>query len=92
MKIRAIRDVANAIRGRRLDLGLSQAELARRTGVSRKWIYEFEAGKSTAEIGIVIRVVEELGLGLNINTGDSRVTSPVGTVDLDAVLAEHRKG
>ena len=92
MKIRAIRDAANAVRGRRLDLGLSQAELARRTGVSRKWINEFEAGKPNAEIGIVIRVVEELGLELMINIGDSSVTSPVGTVDLDALLAEHRNG
>jgi ribosome-binding protein aMBF1 (putative translation factor) len=42
MTIRSIRDLAAAVRGRRKDLGMSQADLARRAGVSRKWIYEFE--------------------------------------------------
>ena len=92
MRVRAIRDAANAIRGRRLDLGLSQAELARRVGVSRKWIYEFEAGKPTAEFGILIRVVEELGLTLKITKVDPTAPIPEGTIDLDAILAEHRQG
>ena len=46
--IHSIRDVAASMRGRRKEVGLSQAELARRAGVSRKWIYEVEAGKPTA--------------------------------------------
>ena len=92
LRVHAIRDAANAVRGRRLDLKLSQSELARRAGISRKWISEFEAGKPTAEFGILIRVIEELGIGLDIVKNDTAATPPPGTVDLDALLAEHRKG
>lgn len=88
MRIRSTRDLAAAVRGRRKDLGMNQADLAQRAGVSRKWIYEFEAGKPTAELGLVIRVVERLGLALVLGSASTR--SSKRTVDLDAVLDEHR--
>lgn len=92
MQIRSIQDVAAAVRGRRTDLGVNQADLARRVGVSRKWIYEFEAGKPTAEFGIVMRVLEELDLILDLHTaaGDDAARPSSGAVDLDALLDEHR--
>lgn len=72
MRVRSTRDVAAMIRGLRAERGLSQAELARRAGVSRKWIYEFEAGKPTAELGLVIRVLERLGHELELSPGRRR--------------------
>ena len=97
-----------AVRGRRLDRGLSQSELAKRSGISRKWISEFEAGKTTAEFALVIRVLEALGLSLDLSedpnaaatmsaTGTTSVTATVspptsGLVDLDALLEEYRSG
>lgn len=94
MAIRSIRDVAAAVRGRRLDLGLSQVELATRAGVSRKWVYEFEAGKPSAEFGLALRVFEELGLAfkLDASPGSSTVDSDEAPVDLDALLATYRTG
>ncbi len=90
VRVRAIRDVAATVRGRRQDLGLSQAELANRTGVSRKWIYEFEAGKPTAEFGLVLRVLEALGLGLvlseNAVAGHRPSSDRPAGVDLDQLL------
>src|SRR5262249_46929089 len=65
--LRSIREIAAAVRGRRHDLGLSQAELASRAGVSRKWISEFESGKSTAELGLVLRVLDVLGWSLELD-------------------------
>jgi HTH-type transcriptional regulator/antitoxin HipB len=93
VKARSIQDVAVAVRGRRTDLGLSQADLASRIGVSRKWIYEFESGKPTAEFGLVLRVMEELGLGLDISpTADAdAASSGARAVDLDAVIDRHRR-
>ena len=91
MRISTIRDVAITARGRRTDLGLSQAELARRAGVSRKWISEFEAGKPTAEFGLVIRVLDELGVALDLISG--KVADPsraAKRVDLDTLLDEQR--
>jgi HTH-type transcriptional regulator/antitoxin HipB len=94
-KINSIRDLAAAARGRRLDLGLSQAELAARSRVSRQWISEFEAGKPTAELGLVIRLLDALGLRLNLDErgngrgGDQPPRST--TVDLDALLEDYRE-
>lgn len=88
MRIRSIRDIAAAVRGRRKDLGLNQAELAQRIGVSRKWIYEFEGGKPKAELALVLRVLDELGLVLDI--GEVGALLSAAAVNLDAVLEEHR--
>ena len=91
MRINSIRDVAVTVRGRRTDLGLSQAELARRAGVSRKWISEFEAGKPTAEFGLVIRVLDELGIVIDLTSGEEAAPSRAAKrVDLDALLDELR--
>ena len=91
MTIRSIRDLAASVRGRRIDLGLNQADLALRAGVSRKWIYEFEAGKSTAEVGALLRVFDALGLALELAPSDDVRPSGQGdTVDLDALIDEHR--
>jgi HTH-type transcriptional regulator / antitoxin HipB len=100
--------VAAAVRGRRLDRGLSQSELAKRSGISRKWISEFEAGKTTVEFALVIRVLEALGLSLDLSddpsatatmsaTGAMSATASVspptsGPVDLDALLEEYWSG
>jgi len=90
--VRTIRDLAATARGRRLDLGLSQAQVAKRVGVSRKWIVEFEAGKPSAELGLALRVLDELGLALDVSTQIAAPASSGDTVDLDAVLEEHRGG
>lgn len=91
MTVRSIRDLAAAVRGRRKDLGISQAELARRAGVSRKWIYEFEAGKPTAEFGLLLRVLDELGLELELGArSTSRGSARDDTINLDALLEEYR--
>ena len=92
--INSIRDLAAAARGRRLELGLSQSELATRARVSRQWISEFESGKPSAEFGLVIRLLDALGLRLNV---DELAVSVGGdqpprrrTVDLDALLDDYR--
>ena len=91
MRIRSITDLAALVRGRRKDLRLSQDELAHRAGVSRKWIYDFEAGKPTAQFGLLLRVLDELDLALDVVPTSEDVRSQRGeTVDLDALLDEHR--
>jgi HTH-type transcriptional regulator/antitoxin HipB len=88
MRVRSIRDIAAAVRGRRTDLGLNQADLARRVGVSRKWLVEFEAGKPSAELGLALRVLDELGLVLDLSIEAENAAGR--TIDLDALLEEHR--
>ncbi len=94
MIVRSIRDLAAAVRGRRIDLGLNQADLALRAGVSRKWVYEFEAGKPKAEFGLILRVLDALALVLELAPGlvssDDVGAGEGATVDLDALIDEHR--
>src|SRR5580658_10424544 len=78
------RDLAAAIRGRRLALGLTQAEVATRVGVSRPWLTHVEAGKPTANIGLVIRLLDALGLRLEVT--DRPAAADDSATDLDALL------
>jgi HTH-type transcriptional regulator / antitoxin HipB len=90
-QIDSLRDLATAVYARRLDLGLSQEELAARMGVSRQWISAFERGRPRAELGLVIRLLHTLDLRFELVERDSDRQSPErGSVDLDALLEEHR--
>jgi HTH-type transcriptional regulator/antitoxin HipB len=90
MKIGSPRDLAAAVRGRRASLGLSQADLAKRAGVSRPWLSNVEAGKPTAEFGRIIRLLDALGLSLHLDIASMDLTgAETATIDLDALLSEY---
>lgn len=92
MKITSTRDLAIAVRGRRQSLGLSQADIATRAGVSRPWLSDVEAGKPTTELGLVIRLLGVLGFRLDLTPENSNnPDDPTTSVDLDALLDEYRK-
>ena len=96
MRIRTPKDVGAAIRERRRALGLDQQSLAKRVGVSRKWVIEMEKGKPRAAMRLVLRTLEALGLVLT--TDDALAQPPPGTrlagsaIDVDAVVQAHRQG
>ncbi len=94
-RIGSIREFAATARGRRQSLGLSQAELAVRARVSRQWIGEFEAGKPTAELALVLRLLDALELRLEVAEGDAKAGAgerPSSTsVDLDALLDDYSR-
>jgi len=87
--VNSINDIAAAIRGRRLKLGLSQEQLASRAGVSRQWVNELERGKPTAELGLVLGLLDALELNLELGARES-AQRPAAVVDLDDVLSEYR--
>ncbi len=91
MRVNTVRDLALAVRGRRKDLGLTQADLAQRARVSATWISYFEAGRPTAEIGLVLRLLEALDFRLEIHGDQPVVGDGVGGPwDLDDLLSEYR--
>ncbi len=51
-----------AIRLKRMEKRLTQAELAKLLGAERKWVLNLESGNSKAEIGLILRAIEVLGL------------------------------
>ena len=92
-EIHSTRAMGTQIRGRRLELDLSQSELAARAGVSRKWIVDVEAGKPTAAIGLVLRVLDALDLDLHaIPRGGVETHDELpDAIDLDALLRTYMR-
>jgi HTH-type transcriptional regulator/antitoxin HipB len=85
--IRTARDIGAAIRERRRQLKLDQAELARRIGTSRQWVVGLEKGRPRAEMALVLRALDALGLRLSAS-----VVKPARkeAVDLDSIVAAAR--
>ena len=54
------------LRQRREGLSLTQADAAQAIGASRQWLIQVEAGKPTAEVDRVLKLVRVLGLRLDI--------------------------
>lgn len=74
--VRSINSMRSRVLARRHELGLTQTELAKRAGVSRKWISTFESGSSRAELGLVIRLINTLKLDLVIVDGTPPIEEP----------------
>lgn len=70
-----------ALRSIRLHRGMTQAELAEKARVTRKWLSQVENGKRTAELGLVCRVVSVLGYEIQL------VPAAEPPFDLDAHIA-----
>lgn len=89
MLIRTPADLGLVVRDRRKQLGFGQAELAARIGVSRQWIVGIERGRSRAELGLVLRTLDALGIRLETRAAAAKSQSGP---DIDAIVAAARKG
>ncbi|MFK7985525.1 MAG: helix-turn-helix domain-containing protein [Sandaracinaceae bacterium] len=59
-------DFGALVRERRREQGLSQAQVAKKVGVSRQWIVEVEGGKQRAEVGLLLRLLNALDLVMRV--------------------------
>ena len=91
MIINSARELGTLVRSKRRKREWSQKELAAQVGVSPLWISNFERGKSTAHIGLVLRTLKTLGVKLHV--GDERQENPVttATADLNRLFADLNK-
>ena len=62
MRLKTPRDYGLVIREERRRQGLTQQALATAVGVGRQWIIAVEQGKAGAELGLVLRSLQILGL------------------------------
>jgi transcriptional regulator with XRE-family HTH domain len=85
-QVKTMHDLSAVARGRRIELGLTQAELASRSGVSRDWLNSFERGKRTVEISLVFRLFDALGIAVEAMDASTVVDAPGGPPNLDAFL------
>ncbi|WP_291279754.1 helix-turn-helix domain-containing protein [Galactobacter sp.] len=65
-------DLGELMRQQRLSLGLTQAALAERAGVSRRWLIKAEAGQFSTAIGMYMQVLDVLGLALFVGHSGSK--------------------
>ncbi|RZU51733.1 helix-turn-helix protein [Krasilnikovia cinnamomea] len=80
MRIDTAHDLSLFLREERRHAGLSQSDVAARAGVSRRWLSDFEGGKVTAEVGLVVKVIRALGLMMEVRP------APKPEIDLDEYL------
>jgi HTH-type transcriptional regulator / antitoxin HipB len=88
MHIRRPEDISALIKDSRRKGGMTQLDFANRLGVSRKWVSEFELGNSAAEIGLVLRALNELGVKIIVteaHTFERPLPVPVGAFDIDTI-------
>src|SRR4051794_41393484 len=57
-------DFSEVLRSRRVALGLSQAELAERAGVSSRQLARYEAGEQQPVLSAAVALAEALGISL----------------------------
>ncbi len=86
MRLSSARDLGLYVRDRRRSLGISQDRLGKEARVSRRWLSDVEAGKPTAEIGLIFSVLHALDLTLEASP------SAIGPEDLDDVLDDYGRG
>lgn len=65
--------LAEAVRRRRVELGLRQADLAELGGCSQRFVHTVEQGKPTLRLDKLLDVLEVLGLGLSIVPGRGEI-------------------
>lgn len=88
MLIRTPADLGAFIRDRRKKLGFGQAELAAQIGVNRKWVISIEQGRAHAELALVLRALNALGVRLDATADDiHKAGIPVPSVDIDAIIS-----
>jgi HTH-type transcriptional regulator/antitoxin HipB len=83
MLIRNPRELGYLVKENRKKGGLTQAQLAARVGVSRKWIIDLESGKRTSDLRLVLRALNSVGIDLD---AQQRTTRPQRALDINAIV------
>ena len=65
-KISSSKQLGDAIRARRKEMGYTQATIAAYAGCSTRFLSELERGKQTAEIEKTIQVIQTLGMDMGL--------------------------
>lgn len=66
MQIRTAKEIGLLVRDHRRRQKLTQAQLAKRLRVSRLWVLQLEQGKDTAQVGLVLMALNQLGIPLQV--------------------------
>jgi HTH-type transcriptional regulator/antitoxin HipB len=85
--LRSAGQLGSAIRLTRKEKNISQSALAQRLGVERKWVLRLEAGNPRAELGLVLKALEALGIRASLSHPPRTTRAPrAASSHLDAVF------
>lgn len=91
MNIHSAKELGALVRSRRKQRGLTQSELATLVEVSPLWISQLERGKSTVQLGLVLRTMKELGLSFSVvEEGGSTADGGGSQINLDDIVGRGR--
>jgi len=79
-QVRTTQELATTVRNLRLAKNMTQADLATRAGVSRKWISDLESGRSSLRLTKVLILLDALDISLTLQ----QRAKP--SIDLDDLL------
>lgn len=85
MRLKTARELGMRLKEARLEQRITQKELADRIGTSRRWVVQLEKGKSTLQVGLVLRAITALGLECNVRDRASADSEPASS-DLADIL------
>ncbi len=66
MRIKTAENLGQLVQDQRKQRGWSQTQLAEKVGVSRLWVSQFENGKESVELGLVLKTIRALDLLLDV--------------------------
>ena len=88
--------LGTALKERRIDCGESQSSIAKKAGISRAWMVALEQGAPGVSVGVILRVLNVLGLSMTVASANAEETSSrtakskIQPVDLNQFLASLR--
>jgi HTH-type transcriptional regulator/antitoxin HipB len=86
MFLRSAKEFGILVRSERERRGWSQSELAGKVGVSLPWISQFERGKATAQIDLVLKTLAALEIRLWAGDPPESHEPKAMRIDLDELL------
>jgi len=88
MFITSVIELGALVRSERKKRNWTQQKLAQQVGVKSLWISQFERGKATAQVGLVLRTLKTLDILLQAGniSSDKGQGDPVD-IDLDSIVS-----
>ena len=89
--IRSVADLGLAVRAARRVGGVRLDDLAATSGVSKQFAADVEYGKSTVQLGLVLKLLAELGTPLSLSIPDTATAELVALRAQGGVLSPRQR-
>jgi len=88
MFVTSVSELGALVRSERKRRNWTQQKFAQQVGVKSLWISQFERGKPTAQVGLVLRTLKTLDITLQVGnvSSDKGQSDPVD-IDLDSIVS-----